>query len=207
MHQLERPRDSKSDLSQLTGASAQYYLDVQLDGQCFAAGIEVNAAALQLRQQQAIPPITDYEALFALWEIPTGGCVATDALDQARLDALNRLPSGVVEIGEVFLASFYEPVVQVVSLVSVARSAAAAMTAFGGYWWAPVEVAVSEIGASAATARKAEQYGLGLWASNDWVVEPQCKRIGRPTPLLWLQSELVYSAWIEAEVSPLSNLG
>ena len=90
------------------------------------------------------------------------------------------------------------PPVRVLELHSHGNTAARALEAFGDRWWAPVEVAVSKRDVARSTIDYARRLGIGIVAAGRQILAAKQKSVGRPTELLWWQSELIYEQWLNA---------
>jgi hypothetical protein len=185
----------------LSGCS---YIPVSLGGRDYLAGLDFSPEALAARAEYGRRAILDYETIFALWKLPTGGRVKIESIAESELALLAGLPPSLVSLQGSTIERHVVPVVDVKVLVASCSQPAAAWSSFGDIWWAPIEVAVLGARPSSLTQAKATRFGIGLVADGAWVTPPRLKRAGRPTPLRWWQSELVLSQALQIPNLPIA---
>lgn len=193
-----RPFDSV-----LPGAEAE--LCVVLEGVRLIVGFDVDAEEVARREGRGeLAGVTDSRALHALDRLPLGHPTSLLGIRPEHRAAIASLPVGAVEVDEdeqSVVRSLRMPV-HMRYLVAVRANAASALDAVGGLWWAPYQVAVTTVAATSAQVRRAGRCGTGLIDRDGVRVAPAARRLGRMTPLLWRQAELVFDAWVRSADRP-----
>lgn len=181
---------------------AGHELSVRLGSREYVVGFDVDTAEAARRDAEGLGAVRDYAAIHALWQIPLGGHVDSYSLPHPHVELFATLPNSIVIVhGDAVERRLRVPVV-CRYLVAERASATAALDALGDRWWAPIEVARIGTAASRSAVRRAERSGTGLVDATGVQALPTIKRIGRPTPLLWRQAELVYAAWLSSRAAP-----
>lgn len=171
---------------------------IQLGRFDFTVVAEVCAAEHERRKHIGLAAIKDFETIATIWSLPVNGKVARSSLGDFGREVVQNAPRGIVDITIDALERLVHPPVHVLELRSHGPTAGRALEAFGDRWWAPLEVAVSQRGVARSTIDYARRLGIGLIASGELVLPAREKSVGRPTELLWWQSELVYDEWLNA---------
>jgi hypothetical protein len=162
----------------------------------------VDTAEAARRDAEGLEAVRDYATIHALWQIPLGGRVDVFSVPHAHIELLAALPASIVTVRGDSIERRLRVPVTCRYLVAERASAAAALDALGERWWAPIEVARAGTPATHTAVRRAKRSGTGLVDPGGVQVLPDIKRIGRQTPLLWRQAEMVYAAWLSSRVVP-----
>lgn len=160
------------------------------------AGFTINRAEAERRRLYDLGAITLSRASTALWELPLHGVVPKALLQSELLEEYKGLPPGIIHIGDEGVERLATYPVRLNWLMSVRKSAACALGSFVDCW-APYKIAVSKESASARQAFTARRLGIGFNADQRWVAFPRELRPATFTPSLWLQSELIFDAWLK----------
>lgn len=180
---------------------------VNLGGRRYVVGFDLDAMEVQRRARTGLADLNDHGALHALWALPIGLKTSSVGMRPEHRERLESMPAGAVDLTHETVERLAVAPLLVRYLVAERQVAATALDALGDKWWAPIEVAVARRSASTTAVHRATRSRTGLIDPTGLRAAPVTSTIGRPTPLLWLQAELVYGAWLASRPVPTAEAG
>jgi len=196
-----------SELLDLLRESVDHEHHVSLGGRRYVVGFDVDEAEVERRAETGLAILNDHGALHALWALPIGQVSSSVGMRPEHLARLQSLPAGAVDLTDDTVERLAVAPLAICYLIAKRQAAASALDALGDKWWAPIEVAVARRPASGAAVQRACRSRTGLIDPAGLRAAPSAKTIGWPTPLLWLQSELVFGAWLASRPVPTAAAG
>jgi len=173
---------------------------VQVDGNVWSAGFELDHAEHGRRLQSGVGAIVDRRLLHALWELPGGIPIADRDLREVDRATLRRHGDGVVLQREGFVVRTFRPATVVrTASVLVARAAIGLRRM---RFIPPIfeRVVASTGDPSASDIDDAARLGIGLvsvdHSAEILLVAPRPAEAGAPAVYRWWIAELAYASWL-----------
>ena len=188
--------------------SAEFPVQLSVDGHKYLAGLELDPAEHARRSQNHLGAVTSTGLLHALWELPFGVAISWKSLSCMDRSTLDRAGDGWVDRTEDSVVRTYQPAGLVRSIFVSHPSLSKAVKGAASHPPTVRRVALWTDAADVwsptheASLAKARALGVGIWASSgehvSQLLEPAQPLLGRPVVFRWWQAELAYRNWLSS---------